>query len=93
MSFTLLAAGTLEQVRRQVRHAVNFGTDSSQLDELRDYLLDQLKSWPTNPRLGYDGGLLIEAAGHRDGESGYLTLKIRPVPIPQEGTDVRPRDH
>lgn len=93
MSFTLLAAGTIEQVRRQVRHAVNFGVDSSQLDELREYLLAQLEHWPASHQPGYDNGLMVEASGHQDKLNGYLTLKIRPLQIPQEGTDVRPRDH
>jgi hypothetical protein len=94
MSFNIVAAGTIEQVMSQIRHAVNYGDqDSDQLETVREYLLSQLDTWPPNPRRGYEPAALVEVRGHTDRFGPHLTLKVRPLSLPAPGSDQPPAEH
>lgn len=91
--FSLTAAGTVEQVRSQVRHATHHGEDAAQVEAVRLLILEELDCWPESDRRGYDAGVLVEVTGHRDRRSHALQLTIRPLFLPKSGSDERPVEH
>lgn len=94
MAFTIVAAGTIEQVQRQIRHAVNYGEhDNHQLEALREFVLSELDNWPPNPRRGYEPAVLVEARGHTDRFGPHLTLSVRPLSLPAANSDQPPAEH
>lgn len=90
---SLVAAGTVEQVQSQVRHATQQGEDASQLQAVRELILSELDNWPESDRRGYDAGVLVELNGYRDARGAHLRLEIRPLFLPKPGSDEPPEEH
>lgn len=93
MSFLFTAAGTVAQVRRQVAHAVESGTDRNQLDALQQFVERELERWPSSERRGFVSGVLVEARGNHDQRGRYLSLSLRPLLLPKEHSDNPPDEH
>jgi len=82
MTFSLIAAGTKEQVRRQlqtqlVKHA-EWNNDPKQPQAVIDLIEHHLDG------SDYPGGVYVEASGHHDQYSGSLHVNIKPLNIPAE---------
>lgn len=90
MGFHFTAAGTVDEVRDQVRHATQSGQDPTQLEAVRHLVFGELDAWPRSPRSGYDAGVLIEVRGSDNPTLRYLNLTIRPLLLPKPGSDARP---
>lgn len=91
--FSLVAAGSVEQVRSQVTHATHHGEDAAQINAVRELILAELEAWPESDRRGYDAGVLVELSGQGDQRSRYLKLEIRPLFLPKPDSDESPHEH
>jgi len=85
MTFSLIAAGSREQVQRQMQSQlaqhIEWKNDPFQMQAVIDLVEHHLE------RGQFKGGVLVESGGHLDGFGGYggaLTLTIKPLNIPAE---------
>jgi hypothetical protein len=82
VSFSIHAAGSKDQVRRQLGHAVQqqekWNNDTTQIMAVVGLIEHHLAG------SAYTGGVLVEANGHHDTANGNLSLTIRPLFIPAE---------
>lgn len=92
MSFLFTAAGTVAQVRQQIAHAVESGDDRTQINALQQFVEGELERWPASQRRGFESGVLVEAHGNHDGRGRYLSLSLRPLLLPKQGSD-NPPEH
>lgn len=87
MSFSLQAAGTVDQVRAQLaaqdaaqQQVKSAFSDTSQVDKVRVFILGELDSWPTSTDPTKRIGVFVEASGHHDTyTSRNVTLTMRPI--------------
>lgn len=88
MTFSMVAAGTLAQVRAQLAASTFYG-DTSQADQVRDFLLSEVDQTPQVITGGREAGLWIEANGHHDGNCRYLQINVRQIwlPVPDAATE------
>ena len=73
MSFSLAYAGTIADVKAQVR---SHHDDNKHAARVRDFIHAELEHFPES---GWLNGALVEASGHSDASGYNLTLSIRPL--------------
>lgn len=81
MSFSIIAAGTADQVRAQVQ-AAHCAGDTAQFNRVRDLILSEVDDLDASTREGYTPGMYVTASGHHDTYSRNLNLTMVPVWIP-----------
>jgi exoribonuclease R len=77
MSFAIHAAGRIPEAVAQIKAIKQVGTDTSQFDAVRDFVLAELEAWPTAPNS--PKGVFVEASGHHDQFTRNLSISIRPL--------------
>lgn len=84
MSFSLAYAGTIADVKAQVRS--HHDDTSTHAVRVRDFVRAELEHFPESSWLN---GALVEASGHSDSNGYSLSLTIRPLHLievlPEEG--------
>lgn len=83
MSFSLVAAGTPDQVRRQLASQLTTMQSWTNNDTSQPEAVIALVEMHLN-KAAYKRGLLVEANGHLDNEYGTLTLSMRGLYLPLE---------
>jgi len=83
MSFSLVAAGTPDQVRRQLDSQLKTmqswaSNDTSQPEAVIDLITMHLD------KAAFKRGLLVDANGHLDTENGNLNIMMRGLYLPLE---------
>lgn len=80
MTFSIVAAGPVDQARAQVEASRTYGPDA-QFDVVKAFILDQLTGIETRGADdGFEQGVFIEANGHNGyGAPPYVSLSIRPL--------------
>lgn len=82
MTFSVHAAGTKDQVRRQLDGALQRHTSYNQKHEELAKVLDLVNHHLDTG--AYDGGVYVEANGHLDTWGGSLQLTIKPLQLAPE---------
>jgi hypothetical protein len=83
MSFSLVAAGRIDDAVEHVKNTVGYG-DTSQLDDVKEFILDELGNWPTGPSA--PKGVFVEASGHHDAQNRQVNISIRSLFLPTPPT-------
>lgn len=89
MSFSIEAAGTVEQVEMQLATATIHG-DTSQVDAVRAFIARELEQWPTvAPTSSHVIGAYVRASGHHGDGARNVNLEMRPLYLLKtpEGTE------
>lgn len=81
MSFSIVAAGTVDQVRAQVE-AVDCYGDNTQFEKVRALILSEVDDLSQSSREGYIPGLYVNASGHHDATSRNLNLTLQALWLP-----------
>lgn len=83
MTFSIMAAGTIPQVRAQIEAAdASYMGDTSQFDRVKAFLLAAFNDDKDPYFSAFDAwvpGAVIEASGYRHGGVDSLSLTIRPM--------------
>lgn len=82
MTFAFTAAGTKDQVDKQLDHAVKRHIGYNQKPEEIQQVVAVAKHWLSTGK--YPNGVFVETNGHLDNYGGALTLTIKPLSIPEE---------
>lgn len=77
MTFSMVAAGTKEQVHEQLDAAVEQHVRWNNPREELQKVVDVAKHWLDTG--SYPGGAYVEASGHLDKYAGSLTLTVKPL--------------
>jgi hypothetical protein len=84
MSFSIQAAGRIEDVIEQIKAHDFGGGDTSQAETIRALLLAELEAWADGP---YYRGVIIDASGHHDTSQRSLSVSMRPFHIREPKTE------
>jgi transketolase N-terminal domain/subunit len=76
MSYSLQAAGKIDDVIKQVKAHEFVGGDTSQAEAAKAFILAELEAWPaaTEHRMR---GAIVESSGHHDNYSRNISITIR----------------
>jgi hypothetical protein len=82
MSFSIVAAGTVDQARAQVEASIR--PDNDQFDQVKAFILAQLEGAGGEPVGDYVPGVVVEATGHKGygGDCAFVRVEIKPVYLP-----------
>lgn len=82
MTFSITAAGTIEQVRAQVECAKAYG-DDAQFEQVKAFILAAFNDDPDvfDPGDEHEQGAVIEASGYKHAGVNSLSLLIRPLAL------------
>lgn len=81
MTFSYTAAGTIDQVRAQITAIKVYG-DNPQAERVREFILSELDDAPAKTHGSVLPGLAVEASGHADHTTRYVSITMRQLWIP-----------